>query len=223
MHQRCKRCQTFPYPLGDSPAARTSFGSRGTASSVVDYFIVPAAHLPQVREMHVLEEAAVADHSCLTLALEAHLGQPLPADGTSTDPCFLRFSRPSDTERLAAAVAELSASAMLPALVAAAEQASTPAEIAAVAQRRSLAVAAACAGAGLRPVRSGGRGSGSPQGLPQQIVERFRLRPLRARLRITQWRHRGSAEANRCQTFPYPLYTPNVPALLCMCWHAGRP
>ena len=88
-------------------------GVQRTATSVVDYVIVPAACLTQVRGLIVSEEP-LDDHSSLTLVLEGEAGQPARPDPPTIDPCLMRFPRPRDPERVDAAVAELTASAMLP-------------------------------------------------------------------------------------------------------------
>ena len=168
-------------------------GTRG--SSVVDYFILPASYLTQVRALHVSEEP-LADHSSLMLVLEGAAGASARPDPPSTDPCHMRFPRPRDPERAAAAVAELTASAMLPALEEAAQRARTPAEVAQVAQQRCALVAAVCQGVGIRQPgsaesRSRGRGAGSISALPGHIEQRYHLRTLRAALRQAR-RQQGS-------------------------------
>ena len=180
---------------GDMGGTRTSYGVRGTANSVVDYAIVPAGYLPQVRALHVAEEP-LDDHSSLTLVLEGMaVGGTAQHHTPTTDPCLMRFPRPRDDERLEAAVEGLVASPMLPALVAAAQRASTPAEVAAVAQQRCLMVAAACVAAGIRQTGSagsaGGRAAGSISAIPGHIEQRFGLRRLRATLRRER-RRRGN-------------------------------
>jgi hypothetical protein len=63
---------------GDAEGAVTSVGVSRTGRAVVDYFILPATHLPQVRELRVSEDAVVCDHSSLVLAVEAVGAAPLP-------------------------------------------------------------------------------------------------------------------------------------------------
>ncbi len=180
---------------GDEAGATTSYGVQRTARSVVDYFILPASYLTQVRAMHVSEEP-LDDHSSLTLMLEGAAGQPACPAPPSTDPCHMRFPCPRDPERAAAAVAALSASAMLPALEEAARRARTPAEVEQVAQQRCVLVAAVCQGAGIRQpgsAGSSGRGAGSVSALPGHIQQRYRLRELRTALRQARRQH-GSPE-----------------------------
>ncbi|KAL4427015.1 hypothetical protein ABPG77_009576 [Micractinium sp. CCAP 211/92] len=169
---------------GSSSGASTSFGVRGTANSVVDYFIVPATYLQQVCSLLVdgaVEERA-ADHSRLTLCMAAELAPTPAAPVAETDPCLMRFPFPLDPEHCDAAAACLAASPMLPALTAAAERASNPAEVAAIAQQRCLAVAAACAAAGIRPAGSARVGhQPNRSGISASTAERFRLRALKAR------------------------------------------
>ena len=150
---------------GDRQGAATSFGTgaaRGKASSVVDYFIVPASYLSEVRGMRVAPEMAVADHAGLVLRLRGAAQQPQQAQPAVADPCLLRFpTAPPSDERLEAAAAHVGgATAWLAAITAAARQASTPAAIEDVARQRCTLVAAACSGAGIRPAGSGGRAGG---------------------------------------------------------------
>ena len=180
---------------GDPEGATTSYGVLRTATSVVDYVIVPAAYLTQVRGLIVSEEP-LDDHSSLTLVLEGEAGPPARPAPPTIDLCLMRFPRPRDPERVDAAVAELTASAMLPPILEAAQRASTPAEVAAVAQQRCIMIAAACQGAGVRQAStagSGGRGAGSVSSLPGHIARRFHLRELRAALRQAR-RQQGSPE-----------------------------
>ena len=114
---------------GDAEGAVTSVGVSRTGRAVVDYFILPAAHLPQVRELRVSEDAVVCDHSSLVLDVEA-AGRSAPApERPGTDPRTLRFLPPLTAERREAVAAALAASPSIPALAAAAERASSAAEI----------------------------------------------------------------------------------------------
>ncbi|PSC68653.1 retrotransposon Ty1-copia subclass [Micractinium conductrix] len=128
---------------GDSSGAATSFGTRGTASSVVDYFVVPTAYLSQVRELLVSEELAVADHSGLVMRIEAASGSPPAATTLGLDPCFLRFPRCPAPARVEAAAAELQwAWPAIEALAEAAQRADTPAAAESLARLRDAMEAA---------------------------------------------------------------------------------
>ena len=180
---------------GDSSGAATSFGTRGTASSVVDYFVVPTAYLSQVRELLVSEELAVADHSGLVMRIEAASGSPPAATTLGLDPCFLRFPRCPAPARVEAAAAELQwAWPAIEALAEAAQRADTPAAADAVAHQRCILIAGACQGAGIRPLGCAKRGGSSAVGLPHWTARQFRLRELRAALRQARRQHRGAAE-----------------------------
>ena len=180
---------------GDSSGAATSFGTRGTASSVVDYFVVPTAYLSQVRELLVSEELAVADHSGLVMRIEAASGSPPAATTLGLDPCFLRFPRCPAPARVEAAAAELQwAWPAIEALAEAAQRADTPAAAESVAHQRCILIAGACQGAGIRPLGCAKRGGSSAVGLPHWAARQFRLRELRAALRQARRQHRGAAE-----------------------------
>ncbi|EFN50669.1 hypothetical protein CHLNCDRAFT_55652, partial [Chlorella variabilis] len=94
---------------GDERGAPTSWGVHGTGRSVVDYFMVPAGQLPWVRRLVVDERSVVGDHATLVLSM-AGAPQPTHQSEPETDPCFFRFCRPSDCDRVAAAVDYLAAS-----------------------------------------------------------------------------------------------------------------
>ena len=190
---------------GDRPAAPTSYGTarqthQGDAKSVVDYFLIPAGFLPEVRELSVSGSLAVADHACLTLRLAAGSGRRAEPAAGSADPCLMRFPCPPDMERIEAAVAELISSATLPALTAKAQLATAPAEVDSIARQRCTMIAAACAGAGLRPTGSGGRGAGSTSGLPAHVVKQFHLRQFRAAYRTASRQQPGSPAHRSART-----------------------
>ena len=167
---------------GDSQGAVTSIGVSRTGSAVVDYFILPAGHLPQVRTLRVSEAAVVADHCSLVLTLAAAGPGARQPPAQSTDPRVMRFLSPLTEERREAAGGAVVASRAIPSLTAAAERATSVAEIEAVALERCFMVAAACASAGISPAGGGGggRGAGSASGIPAHLEQRFRLRDLRA-------------------------------------------
>ena len=196
---------------GSTAGARTSVGvgavgAAGSSRSVVDYFIVPAAFLPQVRELEVSAEPEVWDHCTLVLRLAAAARPAAPAHDTSSDPCLMRFPCPRDPERAEAAVAVLTASPAIPALTAAAERAGTAADVEAVAWGRCCMVALACLDAGLRPARARGprhaqgRGAGSRGGLPRHVQERYDLPRLRAVERRAAQRQRYGSEHKRARS-----------------------
>ena len=164
---------------GDQHGAVTSVGTCGIGQSVVDYVIVPAPFLPEVRRLCVTEEGMVADHCCLVVELPApELARAPPAEDLGTDPRFLRFFCPPDEERLRAAVLALAASHQLPMLTAAAEAATSLADVEAVAEQRCRLVAATCQAAGFRQVGSVHRRSRGPGGrppLPAEMRGRFML------------------------------------------------
>ena len=63
---------------GDETGAATSWGKLFNGAAVINYFLVPAAALPVAVSLQVTEAAAVEDHACLHLRLEAANGAPLP-------------------------------------------------------------------------------------------------------------------------------------------------
>lgn len=184
---------------GDLAGAVTSVGVSRAGRAVVDYLLLPAAHLPQVRELRVSEEAVVCDHSSLVFSMAAAARRPPAPETPGADPRLLRFPLPPSLERREAAAAALMASPSIPALTAAAERATSVAEVEAVALERCYMVAAACTSAGVGQASrgggggGGGRGAGSSSGIPTAIEQRFRLRPLRAAMRAAR-QQRGSPE-----------------------------
>ena len=161
---------------GDERGAPTSWGVHGTGRSVVDYFLVPAGQLPWVRRLVVDERSAVGDHATLVLSM-AGAPQPTHQSEPETYPCFFRFCRPSDCDRVAAAVDYLAASPELPALVQAAEAACTPEAVDEVARRRCLLVVAAMRAAGIRQQRASGaqQHPRGPTASPRHLSEQYHL------------------------------------------------
>ena len=87
---------------------------------MVDYFIVPASFLREVRSLLLTDERAVADHAVLVLHLDGRQYSSPPPPEPETDPCFFRFRRPADPVVLATAAAHLAANPWLAWLEAAA-------------------------------------------------------------------------------------------------------
>lgn len=159
----------------------------------MDYVIVPAAFLAQVRRLWVSPKPLPRHHNMLVLQLAA---RPQPAAPPSaeplTDPRMWSFPLPRTLGMAEAAVAALVGSLALPALAVAAEQAAQQAamspdsQVAAaagegMAQQRCQLVADACRTAGVLPAHERrSRAKGGMSSLPTDIVEWFGLRRLRA-------------------------------------------